>query len=185
MNLTSAPFIVPGHEHDVALATTAVVPLIILTVLLPEIPDDLRGRQFQYMMRGFTIVFGFSAGVTAFLQLAGESTRAGTITVLILLGLTALFAIFAMAWPVLRELATIGGLTLVALAGGWLYVGLFILFYILRVKTASDRIQFWIGASVLSMLLIAGIIWLRWMQLKRNKRVEQKRNNESCRQSEE
>ncbi len=98
MVLSGAPFIVPQNEHDVDLAVATVIPLIFLTTLLPDISDDR--KRFQYVMRGLTIVAGFSALVTAFLQLAGEGTTAGTISVLSPVLIASVCAIFAMAWPI-------------------------------------------------------------------------------------
>jgi hypothetical protein len=162
--LTSAPFIVPSHEHDVAFAIVTVTPLIFLTVLLPEIPPALKARQLQYVTRGFTILFGFAAGVVSFLQLAGQSTRTGTIAGLVLIGMAAIFAALGMAWPILLEFAKSSLFALFAIAGGWLYVGLLVLFYFRRVKTTSDQISFWVFVNLSIFIILTVTIRIRLVQ---------------------
>ena len=175
MHVTSAPFIVPSHEHDVVFTVATVTPLIFLTVLLPEIPRNLKAKQLQYVTRGFAIIFGFSAMTVSFLQLAGESTKAGTITALGLLGATALSAACGMAWPILVEFTKSSALLLVSLVGGWLYLGLFILFYFLRVKTTSDKITFWVFVCLSTFVMLTVIIRF---QLLRQKADESKASRE-------
>jgi O-antigen/teichoic acid export membrane protein len=123
MIISAAPFLVPQHEHDVDWAIATVVPLIFLTALLPEIPDapdtpdgkGKSGREFQYTMRGFTILAGFAALVITFLQLAGEETTRGTISGMILLVVTIIFAICSMAWPIVIGMGQVGLTTVTVL----------------------------------------------------------------------
>jgi hypothetical protein len=121
MMLSVAPFIVPQHEHDVDLAAATVIPLIFLTTLLPNAPDDPKGKRFQYATRGLTVVAGFAALVTAFLQLAGEETIAGTTAIMVLLLVTSFFAICAMAGPIVTGIGIVTGCALWFLAGLILY----------------------------------------------------------------
>jgi hypothetical protein len=112
MVLSGAPFIIPSHESAVDVAGAAIIPLIFLTALLPDTPDDPKGRRFQSAMRGLTIVVGFTALVIAFLQLAGEETLAGTKTLMFLLLVTSISAICAMAWPIVKGIGKITGCAL-------------------------------------------------------------------------
>lgn len=108
MILSGAPFIVKSGEHDVDFVAATVIPLIFLTALLaPDIPDDPKLKQLkqlQYVMRGLTIIAGFATMIVAFLQLAGDQTTAGTISVLVLLLITSIFTILAMASSIVASI---------------------------------------------------------------------------------
>ncbi|MGA2830921.1 MAG: hypothetical protein ABSF03_32955 [Streptosporangiaceae bacterium] len=161
MILASAPLIVPGHEHDVDLAIATVVPLIFLTVLLPEISEGAQAKQFQFAMRGLAITAGFSALVVAFLQLAGKQTTVGTISGMILLLATGIFALISMAWPIIKGVgrfaATMAALVFSLSISFGPFIAAGILYYQDQVKNASNDAWFY-GFITLSALAILAIV---------------------------
>ena len=151
------------HQHEVDLAIATIVPLIFLTALLPEAPDDPKNKGQQYFAQGFTIVFGTAALVVAFLQLAGEQTKNGTALGLILLGATVLSAICAMAWRIMLQIGLIAyDILVVALGIGFLLGVLEGVFHV-----SSDIL--WILLPIVAVIAIPFRIASRLDQARRNR----------------
>src|SRR5215469_9988044 len=169
MVLSGAPFIVPQHEHDVDLAIATIIPLIFLTTLLPDISGDPKGKRFQYIMRGLTIVVGFAALVTAFLQLAGKETTEGTISLMALLLITSIFAICAMAWPIVVGIGIVGLRALMILTASSIIVGLLVAGATIN---TPDRVLFYPDLAILGVGLLGAIELFRHTLAQRKKQRE-------------
>jgi len=166
MNLAGAPFIVAEHEHEVDLAIATVIPLIFLTALLAEAPNDDKNKRLQTFAQGFTIVFGATALVVAFLQLAGEQTKTGTALGLALLGATVLSAICAMAWRIVLQIGQMAADILAAALAAIVIVGIVAIFH-------GPDIILWILWPILTVFAIPVRIAYR-RDRERRKRVGEK-----------
>jgi hypothetical protein len=186
MVLSGAPFLVPQHEHDVDLAIATIIPLIFLTALLPELSDDPRGKQFQYVMRALMIVAGFAALVTAFLQLAGQETTVGTISAMVLLLITSIFAICVMAWPIVVGMGKFSESAIfLALMGltfftAPLWLGAYIIEWIFGTKAAETVVGYaTIAIYSAAVLVFAPRLFFGWIAQRRKRPKSQAEKSSS------